>query len=153
MDASEGDHSFGFEQLENFRASSKYSQMMAGIDRSEGGSTDEESHLGYMIIEELGPDDDDEEDDDRSENHDQTNSHSQSISGDDGATTDSLDEDDHSGLVRFGIEADDGNQAHSDDDDDHQADEEDDASFFDLPATSALGSMLTNFDLSGTRSF
>ncbi|KAA1066921.1 hypothetical protein PGT21_012582 [Puccinia graminis f. sp. tritici] len=153
MDASEGDHSFGFEQLQNFRASSKYSQMMAGIDRSEGGSTDEESHLGYMIIEELGDEDEDDDDDDndneddRSEKDDRTNNHSQSISGDDGATTDSLDEDDHSGLVRFGIEADDGNEGHSDDDD-HQADEEDDASFYDLPATSALGSMLTNFDLS-----
>ncbi|OAV96128.1 hypothetical protein PTTG_26465 [Puccinia triticina 1-1 BBBD Race 1] len=151
MDPSEGEHhSFGFEQLERLRASAKYGQMIAGMDASQDGSTDDEhdddSHFGYMIIEELGPDDEDEEEEEEED--------AQSMSADDGATTDSLDEDDHSGLVRFGIEAEDGNQAYSDDnkDDDHQQqqpDEEDDASFFDLPATSStIGSILTNLDLS-----
>ncbi|WAQ84650.1 hypothetical protein PtA15_5A223 [Puccinia triticina] len=149
MDPSEGEHhSFGFEQLERLRASAKYGQMIAGMDASQDGSTDDEhdddSHFGYMIIEELGPDEDEEEEEEED---------AQSMSADDGATTDSLDEDDHSGLVRFGIEAEDGNQAYSDDNDDNDQqqhpDEEDDASFFDLPATSStIGSILTNLDLS-----
>ncbi|PLW33167.1 hypothetical protein PCASD_13146 [Puccinia coronata f. sp. avenae] len=136
MDLSEGDHPFGLEQLEkNLRTSSKYSQIIPSSE-TESSTDEEDSHFGYMIIEEYEGESDEQE----------TSDHiSQSISGDDGATTDSLDEDDHSGLVRFGIEADDGNQANSENE--QQLDEEDDASFFDVPPNSALGSMLTNFDL------
>ncbi|KAG0149039.1 hypothetical protein CROQUDRAFT_89614 [Cronartium quercuum f. sp. fusiforme G11] len=65
---------------------------------------------------------------------------SSSEEGSDGETTDSLDEDDHSGLVRFGIEVDDD-------------EEEDDAAFFDLPPDSALGSLLNHFELSGDVEF
>lgn len=139
MDTSEGDHSFGFEQLENLQASSKYTQIMASIKpSSDPGSSnatdDQDSLMGYMIIEELNP-----EDEDNGDDEDPDHNNNQSFSGDDdGATTDSLDEDDHSGLVRFGIEAEDADQPNS---------EEDDPNFFDLPtASSAIGSML---DLAG----
>ncbi|POW22525.1 hypothetical protein PSHT_01182 [Puccinia striiformis] len=149
----EGEESFGFTQL----GSARYTQMI-GIERSEGGESstdddnDDSSQLGYMIIEEFEPMMDDSDQDmteDSGSDDDDDDDHSMS-GGDDGATTDSLDEDDHSGLVRFGIEAaDDSNiDPHSDDHLLHQAEEDEDARFFDLPPASALGSMLTNFDLS-----
>ncbi|KAI9621397.1 hypothetical protein H4Q26_015693 [Puccinia striiformis f. sp. tritici PST-130] len=149
----EGEESFGFTQL----GSAQYTQMI-GIERSEGGESstdddnDDSSQLGYMIIEEFEPMMDDSDQDmteDSGSDDDDDDDHSMS-GGDDGATTDSLDEDDHSGLVRFGIEAaDDSNiDPHSDDHLLHQAEEDEDARFFDLPPASALGSMLTNFDLS-----
>lgn len=95
-------------------------------------SDSEISQTGYMLIKEF-----------ESMGHtehelDHVDDGDESMGGEDGDTTDSLDEDDHSGLVRFGIEVD---------------DEEDDAAFFDLPPDSALGSLLTNFELSGDVEF
>ncbi|KAH9819615.1 hypothetical protein DFH28DRAFT_1122354 [Melampsora americana] len=109
------------------------------IDHDLGENFDLESHLGsdsggssqtgYMIIEEFESLQTHEPDEEEIEEEEE-----------DGETTDSLDEDDHSGLVKFGIEVDDD-------------EEEDDATFFDLPPDSALGSLLTNFELSGDVEF
>lgn len=109
------------------------------IDHDLGENFDLESHFGsdsggssqtgYMIIEEFESLQTHEPDEEQIE-----------VEEEDGDTTDSLDEDDHSGLVKFGIEVDDD-------------EEEDDAMFFDLPPDSALGSLLTNFELSGDVEF
>lgn len=186
MDSSEGgDHSFGFERFNSFRTPSKYStpRVKATINRrglnghhpgmneqaeededDEDDEDEDDDYLGLMLIEDLDPcqlfiQPDQPPYSNPIKSNDQEPDQQQSTSGDDGATTDSLDEDDHSGLVRFGIEADDSHEIITEDDEDdddhhhHQellnpSDEHPTPDSFNLPITSPpLGSILTNLHL------
>lgn len=128
---------FYLDKLDRIAASSESDD---GDDESDDvrllrfGSSDLEdenqSEMGYLILEEVGSSAD--------EGPNRSDEDSLTASDDEGATTDSLDEDDHSGLVRYGIET---------------ADDAEPQEFWDLPEDSRLGEVLKGLEAQGSVEF
>ncbi|KAI8449585.1 hypothetical protein BY996DRAFT_4588899, partial [Phakopsora pachyrhizi] len=129
---SEQDNSFDINRSRNSRSHLNLFQLEQG---GSDDSSDNYSQMAYMIIEELESRGATEVEQEVEGQNDFTSDDD----GEDGATTDSLDEDDHSGMARFGIEVDD--------------EGEENIEFYDLQADDALGSLLNNFEFAGDVEF
>ncbi|MBW0507325.1 hypothetical protein O181_047040 [Austropuccinia psidii MF-1] len=140
MNTIDGDRPMSINRFKNFHSNTDYPHLQTNKINHE--SSDDDSHLHSMSIEDFDWGHLNQHESLNDIDHHDHHLDQQSRDSDlDGATTDSLDEDDHSGLVRFGIE--------TDEPVDVQVEAEDDSVFFDLPSPSRIGSILTNFNLTG----